>query len=118
MTHLDGLFEKIKQAEIASHYWHLNTTSYAQHQALGMFYEELQGIGDAIAEACMGKHQKTLMIPEQIKLPGEFSVDYFERLGEYFDMYITMYSKDLDLQDHVLDARNLVNKVLYLLRLS
>lgn len=37
-----------------THAWHWQTKSYAQHEALGEFYECLSGIVDALAESYMG----------------------------------------------------------------
>jgi len=37
-----------------SHIWHLQTGSYAEHTALGEFYEKLEGCVDSLAEGFMG----------------------------------------------------------------
>lgn len=39
-----------------SHREHLKTNSYAQHMALGSFYESITGKADAIAEVYQGKY--------------------------------------------------------------
>lgn len=38
-----------------AHKAHLNTTSYAQHKALGSFYEDMIELADKFAEAYMGR---------------------------------------------------------------
>jgi len=38
-----------------AHKAHLNTDSYAQHMALGSFYDEIIGLADSFAEAWMGR---------------------------------------------------------------
>lgn len=87
--------------------------------ALGMFYEELPDLTDAIAESIMGKHGMELTIPPSIMLDKpEDHVAYMKELGSFIDMYITMYGKELEIQDHLLGIRNLINKVLYLFSLS
>jgi len=114
-----ALVARLKQAEVITHYWHLRTKNYARHIALGGFYETLQGLTDAVAETVLGKYGAELVIPEQIKLSiPENHEAYFKDLGAFVDMYITMYNKDLELQDHLLDIRNLINKSLYLFTLS
>lgn len=114
-----ALIGKLKQAEVLTHYWHLRTKSYARHLALGGFYEGLQGLTDGIAEACMGKHGTLIDIPSAIKLDKpEDHEAYLQELGTFIDSYITMYNKELDIQDHLLDIRNLINKTLYLFSLS
>lgn len=40
----------------AAHVLHLKSTSYAQHMALGDFYEELVDLIDSYAEAYMGQY--------------------------------------------------------------
>lgn len=39
-----------------AHRAHLRTTSYAQHMALGDFYESIVGIADSLTEAYQGRH--------------------------------------------------------------
>lgn len=39
-----------------AHRMHLKTTSYAQHMALGSFYDDIVGIADSLAEAYQGRH--------------------------------------------------------------
>ena len=116
---LNSIFEKLQQSIVLTHYWHLRTTSYAQHMALGAFYETMPGLTDAFAEAHIGKYGERPAIPASINLDKpEEPVVYLKQLGEVVDMYITMYNKSLDCQDHLLDIRNLINKTLYLLTLS
>ena len=43
-------------ARDVTHSAHLNSKSYAQHVALGDFYEELIGLADSLAEAYQGRH--------------------------------------------------------------
>jgi hypothetical protein len=115
----NALIGKLKQAEALTHYWHLRTKSYAKHMALGGFYEGLQGLTDAIAEAVVGKYGLEIEIPQSISLAKpEDHEAYLKELGSFVDSYIVMYNKDLELQDYLLDIRNLINKTLYLFRLS
>lgn len=39
-----------------AHREHLRTKSFAQHQALGSFYEDIVDAADSLAEACQGRH--------------------------------------------------------------
>ena len=39
-----------------AHSAHLNSKSYAQHVALGSFYEDIIGLADSLAEAYQGRH--------------------------------------------------------------
>ena len=116
---INSLIARLKQAETLTHYWHLRTTSYARHMALGGFYEALQGLADALVESHIGMYGVRPEIPESISLskPEDHEV-FLKDLGEYIDMYITIFNKDLPVQDHLLDIRNLINKTLYLFTLA
>lgn len=119
MIEFNNLFQKLKQSEVLFHYWHLRTDSFAQHKALGRFYEEMNGLADSLAESCMGKHGSKPAIPPSITLGDkEDPVSYLKDLGGMLDMYITMYKNDLELQNTVLEIRDLVNTTLYLLTLK
>jgi hypothetical protein len=43
-----------------AHREHLTTSSYAQHMALGDFYEEVIGLADRLAEAYQGEKQEKI----------------------------------------------------------
>lgn len=43
-----------------AHREHLRTDSYAQHVALGSFYEDVIGLADTLAETCMGRTGKKI----------------------------------------------------------
>ncbi len=116
---VNSLVAKLKQAETLTHYWHLRTTSYARHMALGAFYEGLPDLTDTFVEAYIGKYGTRPEIPESISLSKpEDHEAYLKELGDYVDIYITMFNKDMPIQDHLLDIRNLINKTLYLFSLS
>lgn len=46
-----------------AHREHLKTRSYAQHKALGHFYDKIIDLADDFAEAYQGKYNKLLDIP-------------------------------------------------------
>lgn len=57
-----------------SHKAHLNTDSYAEHMALGGFYEEIITLADSFAEAWMGRNGKRIGDLPDLKNPkGEIS---------------------------------------------
>lgn len=53
-----------------AHKAHLNTESYAQHVALGEFYNELIELADKFAEAWMGRHNTRLGEMPDLKNPS------------------------------------------------
>ena len=55
-----------------SHKAHLNTDSFAQHMALGDFYDEIIDLADSLAESWMGRNlQKVGEIPTITAPKGE-----------------------------------------------
>lgn len=53
-----------------AHKAHLNTTSYAQHVALGAFYDEVIELADKFAEAYMGRTGERLGDLPDLKNPS------------------------------------------------
>ena len=45
---------KVLSMSVTSHYWHWQTKSYAEHKALGDFYEKMTEQADLLAEQFMG----------------------------------------------------------------
>lgn len=116
MINISTVFKKLKEAEVVTHLWHLNTESYAEHKALNKFYDDLQKLTDKLLETCIGKYEEILSL-ESITLPVNSSpIEYLKNLGSFIDVHITMTSSDLEIQDHFLTIRNLINSTLYMLR--
>lgn len=55
----------------ASHLLHLSATSYAQHVALGEFYDTMLGLVDRYAEVYMGKEGRIDNFPQSCRLAQE-----------------------------------------------
>jgi len=107
---------KLFQAQVLTHYWHLRTSSYAEHKALNKFYEELVDMMDSLAEALIGKYGTKPEIPKMIMLDKPDAKTYLKELGDYMDVYIQQASPDC--QDLMIDVKNLINTTLYLLELK
>ncbi len=60
---IDDLITKVFNERNASHARHWTTDSYAQHQALGDFYEEVVSLLDKFVEAHIGTFGKIEDIP-------------------------------------------------------
>jgi hypothetical protein len=119
MINFNKVFNKIKQAEVITHYWHLRTDSYARHLALGAFYENITDILDDLAEKSIKYNEQELSIPPAILLNlEEDHVKYFTELSDYIGAQINLCSNDLVIQDILIDAKKLVDQTLYLFKLS
>ena len=61
---IEQLIVKVFKERNESHARHWSTNSFAQHEALGEFYEEVIGILDKYIEAYIGTFGKTFEIPD------------------------------------------------------
>lgn len=57
---IEQLLARLLFLRTASHVAHWRTSSYAQHMALGDFYDAIGGHADAIAEAWMGRSNERI----------------------------------------------------------
>ena len=77
------------EARTVAHKYHLNTMSYAQHVALGEFYEGIGDIADALAEESQGYLREFLHLELECGVvytpgePTEFLYDLVEELRGY-----------------------------------
>ena len=58
LSELD-LFQCLEHAVTQFKYWHHETTSYAEHNATGSFYDSLGDMADNIVETYIGFHGRT-----------------------------------------------------------
>lgn len=119
MINFNKIFNKVKQAEVLSHYWHLRTDSYARHKALNKFYNKITDLLDELAEKSIKLNEQQLEIPPAILLNVEEDhVKYFTELSDYMGAQIMLCNNDLVIQDILIDIKKLVDQMLYLFKLS
>ncbi len=101
-----------------AHILHLQSTSYAEHQALGEFYDELGDLVDAFVEAYQGKKNIIQKYPTDYKLPPESSVVYLNSLKDEVASlrHSAGFPQDEELQNEIDNIANLINSTLYKLR--
>jgi hypothetical protein len=103
------------------HYWHLQTTSYAEHVALNTYYDEFLALADDFIEVLQGVTGERASGSVSIQL-----VDYTEgcsvkHLTELKDNIATIYesvSAYSDLTNILDEMYALINKTIYLLSLK
>ena len=66
----------------AAHVHHWNTESYAQHQALGTFYDELSDLADSFVEAVLTEKGKIISSEKALFL-GENVWDLFAKSAHH-----------------------------------
>lgn len=111
------LFQQLKAAEVQAHYFHLNTTSYARHMALGAFYDAINDLNDDLAEKLIAKGNKLIM-PKSLPLDTTSEDQMLDTLALYVDKAINDTNNQLDVQDILVNIKNLINQTKYLFKLS
>ena len=99
-----------------SHFLHLQTKSYAQHQALGAFYDKIIDLVDAWAEAYQGCYQIIDSYPTTFHFAKGDPVNYMEMLKEYVDKIRTALPEESQLQQLVDNIAELIDTTLYKLK--
>jgi DNA-binding ferritin-like protein len=99
-----------------THLLHWTTKSYAEHQALGTFYEELPDLVDSLAEKIMGKYDLTFEFKSSYYTPAANGKAELESLKDYVMEERKEIPQDSEIQNEVDNIANLINQTLYLLR--
>lgn len=113
--------QKLFEARDVIHILHLNTSSYAEHKALDMFYNEWLSLADTFIETYQGKYGRikgTITIDASTDL---IAVEYLNQLMLYVCddfSYIIVSGIDSDLENIIADMKQLINQTLYLLTLK
>lgn len=101
-----------------AHREHLNTKSFAQHMALGSFYDDIIDNADAIAEAYQGRHGLIGKIP---MLTEDINGDIADVLEKHLGMieklrYTAVEKSDTAIQNLIDTAVETYLSTLYKLR--
>lgn len=101
----------------AGHIHHLGTDSYAQHVALGDFYDGLDDLSDKFIEAYQGKYSKIIFAEKALFL-GKNGLELVQYVGDEIASYRKMpgFPQDSELQNIVDELADLVASTLYKLR--
>lgn len=67
-----------------THLLHWQTKSYAEHVALGEFYEAIPGLVDDLVEATQGLTGEIIQFPADYYPPAENGLTELKELREYF----------------------------------
>ena len=99
-----------------THILHWQSKSYAEHKALGTFYEELPGKVDDLVEAIQGKFDSTLEFPATYHTPADTGKRELHELSEYFEEKRKVLPNDSEIQNIADEIQQLIDSTLYLLR--
>ena len=101
-----------------THLLHWKTKSYAEHKALGEFYENLQKATDSLAEAVIGKYDLTPKFPQTYYHPADNGLDELLSLKDYVGSTRTLLPQDSEIQNLIDEIADLIDGTIFLLRLK
>jgi hypothetical protein len=99
-----------------THILHWQSKSYAEHQALGAFYEALPAKVDELVEAIQGRYDSTLDFPATYHSPADSGKRELHELSEYFEENRSVLPQDSEIQNIADEIQALIDSTLYLLR--
>ena len=84
----------------AAHVHHWNTLSYAQHQALGEFYDELQDLTDSLVEALLQTKAQNISAQKALFL-GENGLELVKYVADQLKAYRSQpgFPQDSEIQN-------------------
>jgi hypothetical protein len=117
---------KIFQTQSQIHLLHWQTTSYAEHQAFGGYYEAVDGIFDTLVEAIQGKYGRIFLNGiDNIQVADYPNLNikaYIDEVFNFFDkeVFALGLSKDKDgeIVNIIQEILDETNKLKYLLTLK
>lgn len=108
--------EMLLHAGTNAHILHLKTTSYAQHKALGEFYEKIIDLADDFAEAYQGVYGLITDYPGDYKSPASDPVAELRTLGIKVKNLRKKLPADTELQNLIDEIAGEIDQTLYKLR--
>lgn len=110
-----SVFAKLFEARNFAHKAHLSTKSYAQHKALGSFYESVLDLADSLIETYQGQYGLA-KIEMAASKDGDV-VEYFEDLGKFLtESHSAFDKKDTHLHNILDELTALTYQTIYKLK--
>lgn len=99
-----------------THFQHLQTKSYAQHVALGAYYDGIVDLTDKWAEAYQGCYSVIEKYPNDFHAPAKDPVAYLEKIKDFVDVARKQLPDETQLQNIIDEISELIDSTLYKLR--
>ena len=97
-------------------HWQCIDRSYAEHQALGTFYDELQDKVDELMENIMGKFGIGADLPVMYYHPAPTGKEELQALSDFVQTKRQELPQDSEIQNLIDEIQSLINRTLFLLR--
>jgi DNA-binding ferritin-like protein len=99
-----------------THILHWQTKSFANHMALGEFYQEMPELIDALVEATQGATGEIIQFPADYYPPAENGLTELKELREYFVENRDVMPPDSEIQNLLDSIGDQIDSTLYKLR--
>lgn len=116
MDKIGEFFLTLLHAATNTHILHLQTTSYAEHVALGEFYTELPELVDTVIESIQGRYGQIIQYPQEYFIPSNSGLEELEALKTYVEQGRQMLPQDSEIQNDVDAISSLINSTIYKLK--
>ncbi len=110
------LVAELLESSLLVHKMHLEakSRSYAEHQALGAFYDDISDFADSIYEQFAGQ-TSTVEIPDAMIYEKD-PINYLEKLGKFVEQVHSNSSEYSHLQNQMDEVKSLIYGTLYKLK--
>ena len=98
------------------HMMHLQSRSFAQHMALGDFYEGIEDLADSFIEAYQGNYGIIESYPNGFTVPGDDALIELIDFSEFVKAGRKQVPQDSELQNIIDEIQALADSTLYKLR--
>ena len=115
MSKMPELISLLFEARNQAHILHLKTKSYAQHVALGGYYDSLVGFADSLAENYQGRYGIITNYPK-VTLKATDPSDLVEQVRSWIDKNRKAVCKESEIQNIIDEVVSLHNTTLYKLK--
>jgi len=99
-----------------THLLHLKSTSYAEHMALGAFYQALPDLVDVVAEGIQGLTEELIEYPVDYYPPMDNALDELRSLKDFVKDERATLPQDTEIQNAVDEIADLINSTIYKLK--
>lgn len=115
MNKIPALISLLFEARTQAHIFHLQSKSYAQHVALGSYYDEIIGLADSIAENYQGRVEIIQSYPK-VSVNSTDPIKMIEQVRSWIDKNRKDCSKETEIQNLIDEVQSLNNSTLYKLK--
>lgn len=100
-----------------THMQHLQSESYAQHVALGAYYDEIVDLVDALVESMQGAYEEIIKAyPSMFGTGDSDPLSYMCNLRDYVLLERKNMPQDSEIQNEIDSIATLINRTIYKLR--